>query len=113
MPIYRYKHPNKENFVEVIQSMTEPHEYVDKDGKKWERIYQNPNVGISTQIDGSKESFMNATNKKCSLGDMWEASEISSEKRAKSQGKDSVKEAFHKTYSDKTKGKKIISKSEL
>ena len=33
MPIYRYKHPNKENFVEVVQSMTEKHEYVDKDGK--------------------------------------------------------------------------------
>lgn len=90
--------------------MSEPHEFSSVDGVKWERCYLSPRVGFSSKIDGSKESFMSATNKKCSVGDLWEASAESSQKREKQYGKDTVKEKFHESYSEMTKGKKILSK---
>ena len=39
MPIYVYKHPDKENYIEVVQSMNDVHEYTDKDNLKWKRVF--------------------------------------------------------------------------
>lgn len=113
MPIYIFKNPNKEEYIEIVQSMNEEHSYSDNSGVKWERVFYAPKINNSTNIDGSKESFMAATNKKCSLGDLWEASATASEKREKTFGKDSLKEKVNKDYSKKTGGKKILSKVEI
>lgn len=113
MPTYVFKNPNKEEYIEIVQTMNEDHSYSDASGVKWERVFYSPKINNSTNIDGSRESFMTATSKKCSLGDLWEASAIASEKREKSFGKDSLKEKVHVDYSKKTGGKKILSKVEI
>ena len=113
MPTYIYKNPKREEYIEVIQSMNDEHEFVDDSGAEWERVFSSPKVSISTNNDGSKESFMSATHKKCDLGDLWDASAAASEKREKTYGKDSVKDKFHSDYGKKTNGKKILSKIDI
>lgn len=110
MPIYIYKNPKKEEYIEILQAMNDDHKFIDSHGVEWERVFFSPKLSVSTNNDGSKESFMAATNKKCSLGDLWEASAIASEKREKIQGKDLIKDKFHADYEKKTNGKKILSK---
>ena len=42
MPVYIYKNPKTEETIEVIQSMSEDHIYVDKNGLKWIGISSKP-----------------------------------------------------------------------
>ena len=87
--------------------MSEPHVYVDEEGLEWNRVWAAPNASIDSKNDGTKEGFMNHTkNKKGTVGDLWEASRESSEKRRKERGKDKVKENFEKGYSKKRHGMK-------
>ena len=113
MPAYVYKNPKIEEYVELTQTMSEEHKFIDDFGVEWERVFFSPKVSISTNNDGSKESFMSATQKKCSLGDLWDASAAASEKREKTYGKDSIKDKFHSDYGEKTNGKKILSKIDI
>lgn len=87
--------------------MSEPHVYFDEDGLEWDRVWTIPNASIDSQNDGTKEGFMKHTqNKKGTVGDLWEASRESSEKRQKDRGQDKVKEKFEKSYSKKRHGMK-------
>jgi hypothetical protein len=104
MPLYVFEHPETKEKVEVIQKMNEDHSYVDKNGVKWNRVFQIPNASIDTGVDGSKESFMNYTaNKKGTIGDLWDASREASEKRVKQHGYDPVKKEHFQKF-EKEKG---------
>lgn len=96
--------------IVVVQKMNDPHVYIDSDGLEWDRVFQAPTASIDTKNDGSYESFKKLTSNKngITIGDMWDASRESSEKRTSSQGKDSVKEKFFKDYSKARRGKKHI-----
>ena len=99
MPLYVFKHPKTGEQIEIVQKMDEEHIYIDKNGLKWERIWSIPNASTDSQIDGSKENFMEYTkNKKGTLGDLWDASREASEKRIKKYGKDPVKEKHFKKF---------------
>lgn len=108
MPIYQYSHPEKPLVIEVVQSMSESHVYIDEDGVEWNRVWNSPNASIDTKNDGSKEGFMKYTeNKRGTMGDLWEASREASEKRKKERGGvDKVQESYEKGYSKKRKGMK-------
>tara|TARA_Y100001963_G_scaffold154816_2_gene244443 strand:- start:64 stop:423 length:360 start_codon:yes stop_codon:yes gene_type:complete len=109
MPIYQFQHPNfPDRIVDIIQSMSEPHVYIDEEGVEWQRIWNSPNASIDTQNDGSKEGFMRHTqNKKGgTIGDLWDASREASEKRKKEYGQDKVQQKFEKNYSKKRRGMK-------
>ena len=49
--------PDTGEIIEVIQRMKEKHEYVDKEGTKWKRVFTSPGATIDTQVDvfSSKE----------------------------------------------------------
>lgn len=107
MPIYQFKHPYKDEVVELVQSMNESHVYVDEHGVEWERVWTIPNAAIDSQNDGTEEGFMKHTqNKKGTVGDLWNASKEASEKRIQKYGHDKVKEKNDKEYSKKRKGMK-------
>jgi hypothetical protein len=107
MPIYQYSHPTCPTVIDVVQSMSEPHVYIDEEGVAWNRVWAAPNASIDTQNDGTREGFMKHTqNKKGTVGDLWEASRESGEKRQKEEGKDKVKEKFEANYSKKRHGMK-------
>jgi hypothetical protein len=107
MPIYLFKHPEKDIVIEDLQKMSDPHVYVDEDGVEWERVWTSPNAGVDSQLDGSKESFMKYTaNKKGNIGDLFDASQRCSEMRKKERGKDSLKDKYFENYSNRRAGKK-------
>jgi hypothetical protein len=106
MPIYIYEHPTTKEVKEIVQSMTEAHEYSEGE-VKWNRIFVNPTAKIDTNIDPfSKEAFVKKTGemKGLTIGQMWDMSSELSDKRAnKRDGTDPVKEQAIKAYEKKTK----------
>lgn len=106
--IYIFKHPKKEKYIEVHQNISEKHEYLDKKGVKWERVFTNPQVSFKTKIDPfSQKDFIEKTSNKGSVGDLLDRSKELSEKRKdKCGGIDPVQEKFFDKYSKKRKGKK-------
>ena len=108
MPIYVYKHPEKEEYVEVLQGMKDEHSYK-KDGLAWERVFLAPNASIDNDIDPfSGRQFVDATAaKKGTVGNMMDYSKELSAKRAEKRGGvDPVKEKYYKEYSDARNGTK-------
>ena len=76
MPIYIYKHPNKEKYIEVAQSMNEDHVYFDENGLEWKREWVNPQLNTTSSIDPwDNASFVNTTsNTKGNMGDLIDRS---------------------------------------
>lgn len=107
MPIYQYQNPLTGELVEIPQRVNEEHVY-SKDGVKYTRVFTVPNAAVDTKIDAfSQKDFARKTsNKKGTLGDLYDQSREASEKRAKTIGKDPVKEKYWADYSKKRGGKK-------
>lgn len=108
MPEYIFKNPDTDEYITVIQGVNEEHLH-SENGVKFERIFTVPNASIGSKQDGSYEAFEKATtNKKITVGDAWDISKESSEKRQQVQGRDEVKKSYFKDYSEKRTGKKHI-----
>tara|TARA_R100001443_G_scaffold16503_1_gene26556 strand:- start:379 stop:762 length:384 start_codon:yes stop_codon:yes gene_type:complete len=108
MPIYVYKHPEREEYEEVFQGMNDEHVY-EKDGVTWDRVFLAPNASVDANIDPfSNQQFIDSTyNKKGTYGDMMDYSSELSEKRAAANGGiDPVKQKYFKNYSEKRNGAK-------
>ena len=45
MPLYTFQHPDTEEVLDVVQSMTEKHFYIDENGVEWRRVWHNPTSG--------------------------------------------------------------------
>jgi hypothetical protein len=111
MPIYVYKHPDREEYEEVFQGMNDEHVY-EKDGIKWDRVFLAPNASVDSEIDPfNRRHFIDATaNKKGSVGDMMDMSkELSDKRAAKRGGVDPVKQAYYDKYSRDRGGSKHLS----
>tara|TARA_R110000824_G_scaffold354295_1_gene541405 strand:+ start:342 stop:731 length:390 start_codon:yes stop_codon:yes gene_type:complete len=107
-PIYTYKHPDKNEYVEVIQAMKDDHVYIDEDGVRWEREYTSPNAQIKDTIDPfNKNQFLQKTaDSKGTMGDMFDRSRELSEKRKERLGKDPAQEKWFDNYAKNRKGKR-------
>lgn len=107
-PIYTYKHPDREEYVDVVQAMNDDHVYVDEDGVNWEREYTPPNAQIKDTIDPfNKNHFLEKTaNSKGTMGDMFDRSKELSEKRKEILGKDPSQEKWFDTYAKHRKGQR-------
>lgn len=103
MPVYIFKHPKKEKYIEIVMGMNEEHRYI-QDGTEWERQWTIPNAGIDTAIDPfSQKDFVEKTsNKRGTYGDMLDRSKEAALKREEKEGKDPVKEAYYKDYTKRT-----------
>ena len=109
MPIYLYQNRETLEIKEVLQSMTEKHEYFE-DGREWKRVFTVPRASIDTKIDhNSASEFINKTgNKKGTVGDILDLSAEMSEKTASSEGEDPVKRKFFDNYKKANKGAKHL-----
>ena len=107
-PIYTYKHPDRDEYLEVIQAMKDDHVYVDEEGVKWEREYTSPNAQIKDTIDPfNKNQFLQKTaDSKGTMGDMLDRSQELSEKRKEVLGKDPVREKFFDNYAKERRGQR-------
>lgn len=106
MANFLFEHPTTGEIKEIYQSVHDAHVY-SEDGVVWDRVWTVPQAAIDTSIDcNSARDFTEKTGKKKgSLGDLWNCSAELSEKRAKSQGIDPVKQKHYDNYSKMTKGK--------
>ena len=110
MPLYLYENKETGEVVEILQSMSEVHEYNGEDGLEkglWRRVFVNPNIAFDTNVDDtSAKSFVNSSrNKNYSYGDLFDKSAEQSQKRVDKYGKDPIKEKQYSEYSKKTNGK--------
>jgi len=108
MPIYVYKHPKKEEYIEVLQGMNDEHVY-EQDGLAWERVFLAPNASIDSDVDPfNGRQFVDTTAaKKGTMGDMMDYSkELSLKRASKNGGVDPVKQKYYKKYSDERNGTK-------
>ena len=114
MPIYTYKHPEREDYIEVVQGMNDEHEYTDGSGTFWQRVFSVPQMSLDTQVDPySENDYLKATeNKKGTLGDMMDYSKELSQKRADKEGKDPIREKFLRDY-EKNTGQKHKSEAKV
>ena len=108
MPVYQFSHPEHPVIIDVVQSMKEPHVYIDDEGLEWRRVWSAPQASFDTRIDPhNKKKYMNKDHGKRTLGEMWDESTELSQKRAdKNGGVDPVKEKYEAEYTDKRQGKK-------
>jgi hypothetical protein len=109
MPVYVYKHPAKEEFIELVQSMNEEHVYIDDSGLKWARVWSNPQLNTDSNINPFDNThFVNKTGgMKGSYGDMLDYSkELSDKRKSMNGGVDPVQQKYFKEYSKQRKGAK-------
>lgn len=109
MPVYVYKHPNKEKFIELVQSMNEEHVYIDDSGLKWDRVWTNPQLNTDSNINPFDNAhFVNKTGSMAgSYGDMLDYSkELSDKRKSMNGGIDPVQQKYFKEYSKQRKGAK-------
>lgn len=102
MPLYIYKHPNREEYIEVFQGMSEEHTYSDEDDLQWERQFTSPEISSQKIVDPwDSNSFVNQTsNTKGTIGDLMDRSQELSDMRAKENGGvDPIKQKKHEEYS--------------
>jgi len=108
MPEYLFQNPETKEIISVIQGISEDHVY-SENGVKFDRVFLPVSSSVGSKQDGSYESFQKATTgKRITLGDAWEISKESSERREKSEGRDKVKRQFFDDYSTVRKGKKHL-----
>lgn len=108
MPLYIYKHPDKEEYVEVYQGMNDEHSYF-CDEVEWERQFTSPEISAQKITNPwDKNAFVNETkNMKGTIGDMMDKSTELSEMRAKENGGiDPLRQKKFKEYSKQRGGLK-------
>ena len=110
MPLYTYKHPDKEEYKDVIQGMNDEHVY-SEDGIEWKRVFFAPMASIDTRIDPfSQKQFTERTGaKKGTLGDMFDYSKEMSHLRAEKTGNgDPVQKKYFDDYASKRNGQRHL-----
>ena len=108
MPFYIFENPNDGERREVSQRMKDPHEYVDENGTKWNRIFVANNMAVDSRPDAfSTQSLANSTsNKKETIGDIQDRARDASDKRKQQNGYDPIQSKWFDSYSKKRGGKR-------
>jgi len=115
MPQYLYKKPNEELYVEITQSMSEVHRFIDKDGLEWKRVWQVPHAIVKSVSNMNpfniREHVEKTGNMKGSVGNLWDISREMSEKRSeKIGGEDPIKREYFNNYEKENKTKHFADK---
>jgi hypothetical protein len=111
MPLYVYHNTETDEYSEIIQTMSETHEYFGENGDEysWRRVFTVPNASIDSHIDPfSAKQFADKTrDKKGTFGDLLDRSSELSAARASIVGSpDPIKEKYFDNYSKKRRGAK-------
>jgi len=109
MPLYSYRNVSTGEVRDVLQTMSETHEYFGERGDQdcWQRVFYPPNFTIDGTINPfSQKDFMRKTeNKKGTIGDIMDRSAELSEQRAeKTGGEDPVKQKYFDNYAKERRG---------
>jgi hypothetical protein len=100
MPVYTYRHPKTGKTIDIVQSMSDDHSYIDETGTKWERVFYPTHFAFDTKIDPhDPKAFVKKTEKGGTIGDITDLSQELSERRGGDKN-DEVK-MKHKIEKDK------------
>lgn len=104
---YLFRNPLTDEIIEVTQRISEPHIYIDSEGCEYERVFTIPNACIDGKIDPfSRQSFLDKTKNKGSVGDLLDRSkELSEMRKSKNDGIDPVQTKFFDDWSKERKGR--------
>ena len=112
MPLYLFRNTKTDEIHEVVYKMTDTKDYRGPKGKdpegRWARVWTKPLMAVdAVKMDPhSSQDFIRATNKKGTIGDLWDRSAEWSEKRTSKEGFDPLKQKWYKDYARRRKGKK-------
>lgn len=111
--IYTFENPDTKERVDIEQSMSDVHEYTDKNGLKWDRVFFAPNALVKDSIDPfSANKFVDKTRKPDTMGSMFDRAQELSEMRAeKCGGVDPLKAKAEKEWSETRLGRKLPKKN--
>jgi hypothetical protein len=115
MPTYIYKHPELEEYVEVVQRMNDEHIHFDEEGLQWKRVLTTPQVnaeriGTINPFDTQKAAEITGR-RKGTIGDLWDTSkELSQRREEKIGSEDPVKKTYFEKYQQKNKVKHFYDK---
>ncbi len=104
MPIYIFELDGV--YKEVVQTMKEPHVFIDENGRSWSRVFVSPQAAQNTKCDpfSSKDFVNKSASKKGNIGNLFDAAKEASIKREEKAGVDRIKEQSFLDYSKKRRG---------
>ena len=109
MPLYDFQSPDGEIISLLLDTKqtAEAYRVQVQNGKTYKRVYHVPNVAFNSQPrDATSNDYRRLTeNKNLTLDEMAKVSKDLSDKRAARDGRDEVKENYHKRY-EKDMGQK-------
>jgi len=112
MPIYTYEHPKTKKTIDVYQSMSEDHKYIDEKGIEWNRVFYPVSFAFDTKLDPhDPKAFVKKTEKGGTLGDIMDLSKEMSEKRG-GEKNDEVKIKFSKEKENKLNDRRLANLKE-
>lgn len=110
MPLYCFqnKKGQAKDFFFTMSAAPSIGEEIEIEGAVWTRVPSLPNATIDGSIDPfNTQQIMEKTNKKGTMGGLFDrAKELSEKRAAKAGGKDPVQEKWFKEYAAKRQGKK-------
>lgn len=115
MPRYIFQNKETKEYVEVFQSMNEPHIY-EEDGVEFQRIFTVPNMSIDSMGVNpySQKDYIKKTDKKMTLGEIMDfSSELSESRAAKEGGVDPIKKNYFDKYQKENKVKHFQDKPKV
>lgn len=112
MPFYLFENPETGEVKEILQDMSDAHEY-SEENIQWNRIFTVPNAFVSgspvdphNPADFARETY----EKKGTYGDLMDRSAELSAKRAERYGEDPVQKKSEEKWSRERKGRKLPKK---
>ena len=104
MPQYSFRNPQNGQEISFIMGMNDIHEYIDSNGLKWERIWGYSQIAGDLRVDAfSSQNFVEKTNKKGTIRDLWNRSAECSEIRKSKLGIDPIKEKYIQNWEKTSK----------
>lgn len=108
MPFYAFSNKDTGEIRDIFFHMNDDKVYNGEDGTEvgvWVREFLSPNASIDTHADiYSPKDFAKVTNKKGTIGDMWDRSAEMSAKRTEKEGIDPFKQKYFDNYKKTHKG---------
>lgn len=85
----------------MVQTMKEPHHYIDDKGQTWNRVFSSPQAAQNTKCDpfSSKDFIDKSASKRGNIGNLLDYSKELSIKREEKAGVDLIKEQSYVDYS--------------
>ena len=107
MPQYCFEHPTTGEVKQIFIPISAAERTYSEDGVVWNRVWTVPQASFDSvyDCDSPKDFAAKTANKRGSLGDLWSKSAELSEKRAKRDGIDPIRQKHLQNYHKKT-GKK-------